>query len=203
MPCKLSFHRFRRPGLSLLLSGLLGSVVFATEAKAQESIVQLDAAQTEINFTLGADFHTVHGIFKLKSGTIRFDSATGKASGAIVVDAASGNSGNGDRDRNMHGKVLESDKFAEITFEPIELKGALNPKGASHVEVSGRFQLHGQSHDLTLPIDIQANGPQLEFKSHFTVPYIQWGLKNPSNFILRVSDKVTIDVHSVAHFVSP
>jgi hypothetical protein len=32
---------------------------------------------------------------------------------------------------------------------------------------------------------------------HITIPYIKWGLKNPSTFILRASDKVEIDIHAV------
>jgi hypothetical protein len=30
------------------------------------------------------------------------------------------------------------------------------------------------------------------------VPYIKWGMKNPSTFILRVSDKVEITVETAA-----
>ena len=31
-------------------------------------------------------------------------------------------------------------------------------------------------------------------KIHFTIPYVKWGLKNPSTLFLRVSDKVDIDI---------
>ena len=69
--------------------------------------------------------HTVHGTFKLKSGQIRWDTATGHASGAIVIDATSGNTDNTSRDKNMHTQVLESAKFPEIVFTPTQIKGAI------------------------------------------------------------------------------
>jgi polyisoprenoid-binding protein YceI len=68
--------------------------------------------------------------------------------------------------------------------------------GASKVEVSGRFRLHGQDHDVTLPIDVQADGRSLQVTTHLEIPYVQWGLKNPSNFFLRVSDKVDLNIQA-------
>ncbi len=55
---------------------------FAPASVAQETLVTLDPAGAQIEFTLGATLHTVHGSFKLKHGEIRFDPATGSASGA-------------------------------------------------------------------------------------------------------------------------
>ena len=46
-----------------------------------------------ISFFLESSAHSVHGTFRVKRGNISFDSATGKAGGEIVVDAASGESG--------------------------------------------------------------------------------------------------------------
>ena len=63
--------------------------------------------------------------------------------------------------------------------------------------------MHGNDHDLTVPIEVQADGQRLEIKAHFTVPYVLWGLKNPSTFLLRVSDKAAIDIHAVGHVASP
>jgi hypothetical protein len=42
----------------------------APAGRAQEFVVQLDLAQTKIEFTLGSTLHTVEGTFKLKRGTI-------------------------------------------------------------------------------------------------------------------------------------
>ena len=186
-----------RVRLLLVFFAALAAHTFAPAGRAQESVVQLDPAQTKIEFTLGSTLHTVHGTFKLKSGTVRFDASTGKISGSIVVDATSGESGNEGRDRKMHREILESGKFPEIVFTSGQAKGAFNAKEASRVEVSGQFRLHGEDHEMTLPIDIQPAGRQLQMATHITVPYIKWGLKNPSTFILRASDKVEIDIRAV------
>ena len=179
----------------------LAALVLAPTGRAQEVAVQLDPGQTKIEFTLGSTLHTVEGTFKLKSGTIRLDPSTGKMSGSIIVDATSGQSGNEGRDRKMHREILESGKYPEIVFTPDQVKGTFNPKGPSKLEVSGQFSLHGQDHDMTLPIDIQPAGRQLQMAAHITIPYIKWGLKNPSTFILRASDKVEVDIHAVGQFV--
>ena len=186
-----------RVRLLLVFFAALAAHTFAPAGRAQESVVQLDPAQTKIEFTLGSTLHTVHGTFKLKNGTVRFDPTTGKISGSIVVDATSGESGNEGRDRKMHREILESGKFPEIVFTSGQAKGAFNAKEASRVEVSGQFRLHGEDHEMTLPIDIQPAGRQLQMATHITVPYIKWGLKNPSTFILRASDKVEIDIRAV------
>lgn len=185
----------------LLPFAALAALVLAPAGRAQESVVQLDAAQTKIEFRLGSTLHTVEGTFKLKSGSIRFDPSTGAISGTIVVDATSGESGNGGRDRRMHREILESAKFPEIVFTPSQVKGTLATQGPSRLEVSGQFHIHGQDHDVTLPIDIQPSGRQLQMATHITIPYVKWGLKNPSTFILRASDKVEIDIHAVGLFM--
>jgi hypothetical protein len=54
-----------------------------------------------ISFFLESSIHSVHGTFRVKRGTVSFDSTTGYASGEIVVDAASGESRNDSRDRKI------------------------------------------------------------------------------------------------------
>jgi polyisoprenoid-binding protein YceI len=181
----------------LALCATFAALSLAPAGRAQEFVVQLDPAQTKIEFTLGSTLHTVEGTFKLKRGTIRFDPTSGKIGGSIIVDATSGESGNGGRDRKMHREILESGKYPEIIFTPSQVKGTFDPKGPSKLEVSGQFSLHGQDHDVTVPIEIQSAGRQLQVTTHITIPYIKWGLKNPSTFILRASVKVEINIHAV------
>ena len=168
----------------------------APASRAQGSAVQVDPAQTKIEFTLGSTLHTVHGTFTLKGSSIRYDQASGGISGAIVVDATSGESCNTGRDQRMHREILESAKYPEIVFTPEHIKGAVAPSGPSNVEISGKFRLHGKDHDMTLPVEIVADGPKLQLSTHFVIPYVEWGLKNPSTFLLRASDKVEIEIHA-------
>jgi polyisoprenoid-binding protein YceI len=184
-----------------ILAGLFCALalLLAPALRAQESGVRVDPGETKIEFSLGSTLHTVHGTFALKSSTLRFDPATGKLSGAIVVDATSGASGNDGRDSRMHREILESAKFPEIVFTPTQLTGAVAPAGTSKVQITGQFRLHGRDHDMTLPAEIVADGQKLQVAMHFVIPYIEWGLKNPSTFMLRASDKVEVEVHATGH----
>lgn len=165
---------------------------------AQETALQIDPTQTKVGFTLADVLHTVHGNFALKRGTLRFDPQSGKASGELVVDAGSGDSGSAARDHRMNQNILESAKFPEIVFRPDRVQGKVEPQGTSQVELHGMFLIHGVQHEVTMPVQVEANGEQYTATVHFTVPYVQWGMKNPSTLFLRVSDKVDIDIKTVA-----
>ena len=194
-------HSIRRIPTSLphWIFGALAAMILTPASRAQETVVQIDPAQTKIEFSLGSTLHTVHGMFALKSSTIRFDAASGKVSGAIVVDATSGESGNSGRDSRMHREILESAKFPEIVFTPAQIKGAVAAEGTSKVEVSGRFGLHGAEHDVTLPVEVTTEGQKVQLAIHYVIPYVDWGLKNPSNFLLRASPTVEVEIHATGH----
>ena len=163
---------------------------------AAQTVIELDPARSTVSFTLADVLHTVHGSFKLKHGAVMFDPATGLASGAIVVDAASGDSGNGVRDRRMHKEILESARYPEAIFTPDRVAGELAPEGESQLDVHGAFQIHGASHEMTLHFRVQVKGAEVAASSIFVIPYVQWGVKNPSNFLLRVSDKLEMSVQA-------
>jgi polyisoprenoid-binding protein YceI len=158
----------------------------------------IDPAQTKVEFTLSDVLHTVHGTFQLTSGTLRFDPATGTASGELVVDAKSGDSGSKARDKRMHANILESDKYPQIAFRPDRIEGKLAPEGKSQVQLHGMFSIHGAEHEITVPALVESAGSQYSINATFAVPYVKWGMKNPSNLILRVGDTVEISVHTIA-----
>jgi len=196
---RFSFGR----GLSLASVSSLFVALYSATLPAQEVVVQFDPVKTQVAFTLGDVLHTVHGEFKLKRGEIRFDPSTGAASGSIVIDATSGNSGSNARDGRMHKNILESKKYPEITFTAHHVKGQLPASGEAQLEVEGTFNIHGADHPLTLAAKVKANGGILDVQTHFQVPYVKWGMKNPSTFLLRVNDTVDIDIHGNARVQGP
>jgi polyisoprenoid-binding protein YceI len=123
-----------------------------------------------VGFTLGDVLHTVHGVFKLRSGTIKFDPAIGHASGLVVVDATSGDSDSHGRDHKMHKEILESAQYPEITFAPEKMRGQITPQGDSQVQVSGIFNIHDTDHPLNLVVQVHRAGSQLTADTHFAVP---------------------------------
>ncbi len=157
----------------------------------------LDAAQTKVDFTLPSLLHTVHGSFRLKRGRVTFDPQSGKASGEIVIDAASGESGSPARDKRMHGSILESARYPEISFHPDRVDGKVAPEGRSEVQVHGIFAIHGTEHEMFVPATVGAADGRYTVTATFEVPYVKWGMKNPSTLMLRVSDKVEIILQTV------
>lgn len=170
----------------------------AASAPAAEMALQFDPAQTEIKWTLAGNVHTVHGTFKLKRGTLRFDPTTGKASGEIVVDALSGESGSGARDKKMHKDVLQTAQFAEAVFTPDRFDGQLSPDAPSKLSFHGALKLHGADHELTLETQVEPKAPAYAATAKFSVPYVKWGMKNPSFFAFKVADTVEVEIKTLA-----
>jgi len=163
-----------------------------------QTALEFDPARTSVTFTLADVLHTVRGNFKLKRGALRFDPANGNVAGEVVVDAASGESGSDARDRRMHRNILESSRYPEIIFAPDRVEGTVLPTGPSKLQVHGIFTIHGASHEMTIPVELRMGEGQATATMRFAVPYVKWGMKNPSTLLLRVSDKVDIEIQTAA-----
>jgi polyisoprenoid-binding protein YceI len=170
--------------------------VAAPAAFAQPMSIELDPSKTKVEFTLADVLHTVHGAFKLKSGHIDFDSQSHAISGLVIVDAASGESGSGVRDGRMKKTILETDKYPDMSFAPISFEGKLSD-ASSPISVNGWFTIHGQRHPVTIPIKVEVTGDAFAASGDFIVPYVAWGMKNPSTLFLRVKDRVEIKITAV------
>jgi polyisoprenoid-binding protein YceI len=166
----------------------------ATQPGRSEVALTLDPAQTKVHWILDTTLHTVHGTFALKSGTVHFNPQTGKAGGEIVVFAPSGESGNGSRDKRMHREILETVKYPDVVFRPTQIEGKVDPSGASEIKLNGVFSIHGADHDVSAQVHTDFTGTHWRGTAKFQVPYVQWGIKDPSNFLLKVKPVVDVEI---------
>lgn len=160
---------------------------------AQHETFTVNADSSSVAFTLAGTGHETQGTFHVESGAVTFDHHGGIA-GIVVVSAGSGNTGNGSRDKKMTNDVLQATNFATITFAPKSYEGVLNVTGDSTIQVSGVFTLHGTPHDITVPMQVHLDAANCFTKTHFTIPYVKWGLKDPSIMFLKVAKEVDVDL---------
>lgn len=165
-------------------------------AAAAERTLTFDPGGSAVRFTLDATMHTVHGSFKLVRGAVTFDAIPGPASGEIVVDATSGETGNGDRDQKMHEKVLTSLKFPEIVLVPSRLSGEVPTSGRGQLVVEGSLRLCGAEHPVKVPVEVEVEGDSVVARGRLSVPFVAWGLDDPSVFVLRVGKEVAVEVEA-------
>jgi polyisoprenoid-binding protein YceI len=183
----------------MLLAAL--PVVLVPAALAQHQTFNINPDSSEVSFTL-ASHDVVKGSFHVEKGMIDFDRSASTISGLVVVSAGSGKTGNDGRDKKMTNDVLDAPHFAGVSFAPKSYQGTVSPEGDSTIQVTGVFTLHGTPHDLTVPMQVHIEGAKCTAKTHFVVPYVKWGLKDPSIFVLKVAKEVDVDL-SLVGFLSP
>jgi len=174
-------------------------LLFASSALAQHQTFNIIPESSEMSFTLGGSAHTTHGTFHVQSGSVDFDRSAPRMSGSVVVAAGSGKTGNDSRDKKMTNEVLDASHFGDVSFVPQSYQGAIAPNGDSTIQVTGTFTLHGAPHELTAPMQLHIDGTNCTAKTHFVVPYVKWGLKDPSVFILKVAKEVEVDLTLAGH----
>jgi polyisoprenoid-binding protein YceI len=175
-------------GLALVCRG------FVSAAETRVGVLELDPSRTRVEFMLGGSIHTTHGKFQLKRGTISANERTGAAEGEIVIDAESGGSGDFLRDERMKDTVLEASTWPEITFRPRHVDGHLDAQSDFQAKLEGVLTLHGARHDVVVETHGRLSGRDFTATGHLSIPYVEWGLKDPSVLFLSVAKEVEIDI---------
>lgn len=180
--------------LLTIYSNVLAAPGMSAPTSARQAVLELNPANTRIDYSLQGWPHVTHGMFQLVRGIIRIDPATGKADGSVIVSATSGDSGSHMRDSEMKDSILEVQRYPEITFAPQQAEGQRSVKGEFPATIRGILTLHGNPHEITINMMVQASGDRFTAAARFAVPYVAWGLKNPSLLIFRCADTVYVDV---------
>jgi polyisoprenoid-binding protein YceI len=187
---------------AVLLSASLGTAQQTpSHAKPSAAIparnieIHFDPASTQIRFKVGSMLRDVRGSFQFKGGALAVDPDSTLAQGELLVDATTGRTGNAARDKELQEDVLESKRYPSIFFHAEHLRGQI-PKtdGSSDVIAEGMLNIHGADHPLQLKVHLVRVGNSLSATTHFTVPYVEWGMKNPSGSFFHLSKTAQVDV---------
>jgi len=201
----LSFAASAIVGVSLLLSAAAAPPRINIQSAATAPPVSgpaltapvfltLDAAQSKVHWSVPSTLHTVHGTFDVVRGAFHFDPETGKAAGDIVVNAKSGQTDSEKRDARMHKEILETAKYPDAVFHPTQVEGKVAASGPSDLKVHGTFSVHGTDHEVVALVHAELAGQTWKGTGTFDVPYVEWGIKDPSNFFLKVNKVVSVEV---------
>ena len=166
-------------------------------AQSTLAVIDLDPAKTTIAYSLEGWPHHTQGTFRLRSGQIRIDAASGNMGGTIAIDAASGDSGHSVRDERMRSSVLEAGRFPIISFAPQQVISHGDPRAEFAAKVRGLMSLHGAQHEFTIDAMVRRDGNEITMRCSFMVPYVAWGLADPSILMFRVAKEVEVNVVTV------
>lgn len=182
-----------RPQAGKLFAVAAALACFSAAAWSQQHY-KVDPASSEIHFTVKASDGVVNGTFHLTSGEFTLDPATGAMTGNVAVDAATGDSGNKKRDKNMTNNQMKAQTYSSVTFAPAKFSGQLKDSGDSTGQVDGSFTLLGQAHPISVPMTVHLEGDRFTAAGNFVVPYVSWGMKDPSWFVMKVDKEVKVDL---------
>lgn len=157
--------------------------------------IHFDLAATQIQFRVGSLLRELRGTFRLKGGALAIDPNSTLAQGELLVDATTGHIANPVKDRQMHEDVLETSRYPSIFFHVEHLRGQV-PKanGSGDVIAEGMLNIHGADHPFQMKVHLVRQDDTVTATTHFTVPYVEWGMKNPRGTFLRYAKTADVDV---------
>lgn len=176
---------------------LIGGLILAgwlNPAGAAERTLTLDPAATDVSFILESSLHAVHGTMALDEGVIVFDDEAGTASGRVVINAVSAETGKKKRDKKLHRRVLETETYPEIVFVPSGIEHRLVDEGSGPIVLTGTVTVHGSDHPVRLEATVNRDGDSVTAAFDLPIPFVEWGMHDPSVFVFRTEKVVLVHV---------
>ena len=76
------------------------------------------------------------------------------------------------------------------------IEGTFERAGESRLTIRGRLDIHGSPHPIEVPAEVTARDGRIAARLAFTVPYVAWGMKDPSKLLLSVAKEVRVTVEA-------
>lgn len=196
-----------------MVLALVAAALTPTLAAAQaRTFVVHGQGGSRAHFVSDAPLETINGVTSAVSGEFTVDPTNlASASGAIEVQVGTLRTGIDLRDEHLRSDAwLDTARFPTAKFELTGVRGAtrLTAGQTARVTLTGRFTLHGRTHDVTANAQIQlmpvtpemqgqTAGPQsdvIRVRASFRIRLTDYGITVPSVVQLKVSNDIAIDV---------
>ncbi len=172
------------PRLSLL--ALLLALAGALPAEERWTVVP---ERSHVHFAGTSTLHDFAGSAAITSGA--FCLAAGAVGGAIVVDAATMDTKDKERDAEMHHDHMESAKYPVIRFDLTAFT-----RTAAGGNATGSWTMHGVSRQLTIPVTLR-EGAAPTLTATLIIDMRDWSIAPPRKFLVVSVDPaitVTLDL---------
>jgi polyisoprenoid-binding protein YceI len=195
----------RHPFLTLL-SAVLFACVSGVVALADDFTIRPGEDKNQVVFTSKATLESFQGKTRQVSGNLTFDPANlgDSITVRVEVDLASLDTGISMRNKHMRENHLETAKYPKAVYEGgriLETSGhTLNPGDTVHLRLGGRFNLHGVSKPIEVPIDVtRAADGTLHVSTHFDVALADYKINRPTFLIMKLEETQHVTVQVTAH----
>jgi polyisoprenoid-binding protein YceI len=153
------------------------------------------AGGAEAGFDLKATMHTVHGITRTVTGSVRVAPAAGGSlalDGTIVVGAAGLATGNEKRDATMHDRSLLVATYPSIVFaaEHFSPSGPAEADGTVAGSLTGHVTIRGRTRPLAIAARLTPHDGTITATGTFDVLWAEFGIPDPSFFVVRIEPTV-------------
>jgi polyisoprenoid-binding protein YceI len=147
-------------------------------------------------FDATSTLHDFRGWTKSVGGSVTFekDRLEETAAAKFVVDARTLDTGNPDRDAEMHRDFLESAKHPEFVFTLSEFRRASPGATSGRCTMKGTLEIHGTRKDVEASGTFELRrGGHLHVKGELLVKMTDFGISPPvTALIIRVGDEIKI-----------
>jgi polyisoprenoid-binding protein YceI len=161
------------------------------EAKANGALFVMDRSESHVDIAIKSTLDSFVAHLEDFEVAITLDPKSGRVdSTAFHANLSAVKTGVAARDHNMI-VWLQTNEFPKVVFE---LKAVYrSPDGASTAR--GRFQLHGQMHDIRFPITITVSGGSATIDGIATLDTQDFGLPIIKFWVLTVDPLVQVHFH--------
>jgi polyisoprenoid-binding protein YceI/mono/diheme cytochrome c family protein len=151
----------------------------------------------EVRFTVDAPLDSITGVSQAVSGTVVFDLDTLELSSArIVADPKSFQTGISLRDEDLRDQFFEAGSWPEIVLAVQKLsrfsRNTLQEGERVQADAQGLFSLHGVTHVVTFPVELQRRGsqegPRLTVRGKFDVKLADYQIRRPTRLFLKLGE---------------